>query len=61
MGLSPAATTQAVQRLVARGLLARGTDDADRRRAVITLAPAAEALVERLYGTVRTAGFELLG
>lgn len=58
---SPAATTEAVQRLVARALLARRTDDADRRRAVVTLSPAAQDIVGRLYGPVRTSGLELLG
>lgn len=60
VGLSPAATTEAVQRLIARSLLGRSTDHVDRRRAVITLTPPAEGLVERLYGPVRAAGFELL-
>ncbi len=60
VGVSPAALTEAVQRLVHRGLLARGTDSADRRRAVITVGPVGHGLVERLYGPVREAGFRLL-
>jgi DNA-binding MarR family transcriptional regulator len=58
--LSPAATTEAVQRLVARGLLTREVDPADRRRAVIALVPATERAIERLYGPVRDGGHALL-
>lgn len=60
VGLSPAATTEAVQRLVARELLARDTDPADRRRAVITVGAAGEGLAERFYGPVGAAGQALL-
>lgn len=60
VGLSPAATTEAVQRLVARELLARGTDPADRRRAVIAVGAAGEGLAERFYGPVGNAGQALL-
>lgn len=59
IGLSPAATTEAVQRLVTRGLLGRCADHAGRRRVVITLTSPAEGLIERLYGPVRTVGFDL--
>ncbi len=58
--LSPAATTEAVQRLVARGLLARDVDPDDRRRALIALRPAAERALEALYGPVRDEGRGLL-
>ncbi|MGI5128876.1 MarR family winged helix-turn-helix transcriptional regulator [Pseudonocardia sp. CA-107938] len=60
VGLSPAATTEAVQRLVARELLARDTDPADRRRAVITIGAAGVGLAERFYGPVGDAGMALL-
>ncbi len=58
--LSPGATTEAVQRLVARGLLTRDVDPGDRRRAVITLLPEAEDALEALYGPVRDEGRVLL-
>jgi DNA-binding MarR family transcriptional regulator len=60
VGLSPAATTEAVQRLVARELLARDTDPADRRRAVITVGAAGAGLAERFYGPVGEAAQALL-
>ncbi|MGD9526770.1 MarR family winged helix-turn-helix transcriptional regulator [Pseudonocardia sp.] len=54
--LSPAATTEAVQRLAARGLVRRDTDPADRRRAVIGIEPAAARQLDTLFGPVRTGG-----
>ena len=60
VGLSPAATTEAVQRLVARELLARDTDPADRRRAVITVGAAGVGLGEHFYGPVGEAAQALL-
>lgn len=58
--LSPPATTEAVQRLVARGLLTRDVDPADRRRALIALVPATRDALEGLYGPVRAEGHALL-
>lgn len=54
--LSPAATTEAVQRLAARGLVRRDTDPADRRRAVIGIEPVAARQLEALFGPVREGG-----
>jgi DNA-binding MarR family transcriptional regulator len=59
-GLSPAATTEAVQRLAARGLLVRGTDPHDRRRAVITITPGAAAELASLFGPISDDGHALL-
>ncbi|QJY50246.1 MarR family winged helix-turn-helix transcriptional regulator [Pseudonocardia broussonetiae] len=59
--LSPPATTEAVQRLVARGLLTRDVDPDDRRRALIALVPATRNALDRLYGPVRAEGHALLG
>jgi DNA-binding MarR family transcriptional regulator len=56
VALSPAATTTAVQRLVAAGHLTRAVDPADRRRTVLTLTASAAALVERAYGPVASEG-----
>jgi len=58
--LSPAATTEAVQRLVARGLLVRGVDPADRRRALISLVPETAERLDALYAPIHTAGVALL-
>ncbi|MGE3288868.1 MAG: MarR family winged helix-turn-helix transcriptional regulator [Pseudonocardia sp.] len=55
-GLSPAATTEAVQRLAARGLVRRDTDPADRRRAVIRIEPAATERFDSLFGPIRAGG-----
>lgn len=54
--LSPAATSTAIQRLVAAGHLSRNVDERDRRRAVVALTPAAMALLERVYGPIARAG-----
>lgn len=60
-GLSPAAATEAVQRLVQRGLLTRERDVVDRRRMAIAVSPAASEQLARLTREVREAGRELLG
>ena len=56
VGLSPAAATTAIQRLVARGHLTREPDRDDRRRAVVELTPAARQRAEEIYGPVGSAG-----
>ncbi|MFD6140353.1 MarR family winged helix-turn-helix transcriptional regulator [Promicromonospora sp. NPDC060271] len=55
-GLSPAATTAAVQRLVEHGYVVREPDPADRRRVTVTLTAAAEQRVESVYGPVAEDG-----
>jgi DNA-binding MarR family transcriptional regulator len=59
-GLSPAATTEAVQRLAVRGLLRRSTDQQDRRRALITITDRAAAELTALFGPVSADGHALL-
>src|SRR5919112_5625370 len=59
-GLSPAATTTAVQRLVTAGHLVRAVDPADRRRVVLTLTDSAVALVRSCYGPLGAATLRLL-
>jgi DNA-binding MarR family transcriptional regulator len=54
--LSPAATSTAIQRLVAAGHLTRGVDERDRRRAVVALTPSAAALLAELYDPIGRAG-----
>jgi len=49
-----------VQRLVAKGLLTRDTDPADRRRAVIARVPAVGETLDRFYEPLREGGFALL-
>jgi DNA-binding MarR family transcriptional regulator len=58
--LSPAATTAAIQRLVAAGHLRRDTDPDDRRRAVVTVTPETAEVIDRLYGPIGEAGHRLL-
>jgi DNA-binding MarR family transcriptional regulator len=59
-GLSPAATTTAIQRLVAAGHLVREVDPADRRRTVLTLTASAAEVIEVSYGPVAAEGTRLL-
>ncbi|WIV60423.1 MarR family winged helix-turn-helix transcriptional regulator [Amycolatopsis nalaikhensis] len=59
-GLSPAATTTAIQRLTKAGHLTRRTDAEDRRRAVVELTPAAAELLEEIYAPIERAGRALL-
>jgi DNA-binding MarR family transcriptional regulator len=56
VGLSPAAATTAIQRLVARGYLTRDPDPDDRRRAVVKLTPSAREQAMRIYEPVGDAG-----
>jgi DNA-binding MarR family transcriptional regulator len=55
-GLSPAATSTAIQRLLAAGYLTRGADGQDRRRAVLALTPPAAGLLTESYAPVGEAG-----
>lgn len=59
-GLSPAATTTAIQRLTKAEHLTRRTDADDRRRAVVELTPAAAELLEEIYAPIERAGRALL-
>lgn len=56
VGLSPAAATTAIQRLVSRGHLTRQVDEVDRRRAVVGLTDPARRLIDRVYGPVGQGG-----
>jgi DNA-binding MarR family transcriptional regulator len=60
VGLSPAATTEAVQRLVGRGLLTREVDPADRRRAVIGVSAHGGATMESVYGPLAAEGHAIM-
>lgn len=60
VGLSPAATTTAIARLVAAGHAQRDVDDLDRRRAVVALTDSAIELIDLIYGPLERAGRELL-
>jgi DNA-binding MarR family transcriptional regulator len=54
--LSPAATSTAIQRLMAAGYLSRDRDERDGRRAVVRLTPSAVAGLDRIYAPIRRAG-----
>jgi len=58
--LSPAATTEAVQRLVRARRLTREIDPVDRRRALITVDPGTVAQIAAMYDGVRAAGMDLI-
>lgn len=59
-GLSPAATTTAVQRLVAAGHLVREVDPADRRRVTLTVTASSADLLRRAYEPVADEGRRIL-
>jgi DNA-binding MarR family transcriptional regulator len=59
-GLSPAATSTAIQRLVTSGLITRTVDSADRRRATIAVTAEAADRFEDIYGPVGAAGMAQL-
>lgn len=59
-GLSPAATTTAIQRLVTAGHATRDVDAFDRRRVVVSLVASAAQLLETIYGPVAEAGMKVL-
>lgn len=54
--LSPAATSAAIARLTAAGLLHRAADAGDRRRAVLTLTGQAAEAIQRAYGPIGDEG-----
>ncbi len=60
VGLSPAATTEAVQRLIARGFVTRDTDPEDRRRAVIATSGRGAELIEAVYQPMHAGGIAIL-
>ncbi|MGW1341751.1 MarR family transcriptional regulator [Kribbella sp. NPDC002412] len=59
-GLSPAATTAAIERLEGFGYAVRTKDEADRRRVLVAATPLVAGRVEKLYGPVRPAGTAVL-
>lgn len=59
-GLSPAATTAAVERLEARDYATRTRDESDRRRVLVRLTPLAETRSARIYGNIQRTGTALL-
>lgn len=54
--LSPAATSTAIQRLLAAGHITRTADPDDRRRALLMLTPEAQQLLERAYEPIGIEG-----
>jgi hypothetical protein len=60
-GLSPAATSTAIQRLARAGHVTRQTDSEDRRRASVSITATAAARLEAIYGPVGRAGMIQLG
>jgi DNA-binding MarR family transcriptional regulator len=60
VGLSPAATTTAIGRLVSAGYATRTTNDLDRRQTIVSLTPDARAIGERAFGIMVREGRALL-
>jgi DNA-binding MarR family transcriptional regulator len=50
LGISPAATTELVDRLERAGHVRRGRDEADRRRVVLEMSPSATAAGTEFFG-----------
>ena len=59
-GISPAATSTAIQRLVSSGHVTRAVDPDDQRRAVVAVTGAAVKRLEAIYGPVGKAGMAQL-
>jgi DNA-binding MarR family transcriptional regulator len=60
VGLSPAATTTAIGRLVAAGHATRTRNDSDRRQTIVSLTPSALAIGDQAFGVMVQAGRRLL-
>jgi DNA-binding MarR family transcriptional regulator len=60
VGLSPAATTTAIGRLVAAGHATRSRNDRDRRQTLVSLTPGALALGDQAFGVMVQAGRRVL-
>jgi DNA-binding MarR family transcriptional regulator len=60
VGLSPAATTTAIGRLVAAGHATRMRSDRDRRQTLVSLTPSALALGDQAFGVMVQAGRRVL-
>jgi DNA-binding MarR family transcriptional regulator len=56
VGLSPAATTTAIGRLVAAGHATRTRNDHDRRQTLVSLTPSALAIGDQAFGVMVQAG-----
>jgi DNA-binding MarR family transcriptional regulator len=60
VGLSPAATTTAVDRLITAGHVTRSRSERDGRQRLIALTPRAVAIGEQVYGVMVAAGRAVL-
>lgn len=58
--LTPAAVTALIDRLERRDYLRRGADAADRRKVLVSLGPAAQALTAAVYAPLGEAGGRML-
>ena len=56
IGLTPAAVTSLVDRLVARGLLLRRRSETDRRQVLVEMTDAARKATQRYYGPIAKEG-----
>jgi DNA-binding MarR family transcriptional regulator len=59
-GVHPSNATRAVDRMVGAGLLSRSDDPTDRRNLVLELAPAGQALVDKVMNERRSAIAKIL-